>query len=160
MEKISKKEKLLHEYSEFLQMRNYAQSTYKSYMGTIRNFWIWCDSRQKDPKFDKKNAVQSYLAYRFSEEKRDYATVNSDYSALQWFYKYILNREWDVAKLVRPKRPKRLLRYITPEQVRQLIEATSFKKHQVMFLFYYSTGMRLSELRCLIPSTREGGYSF
>ena len=75
--------------------------------------------------------------------------VNGDYSALQWFYKYILNREWNVQKLVRPIRPKRLPRYITPEQFAQLITVTTFRKHQIMFLFYYSTGMRLSELRNL-----------
>ena len=144
---MTRKEKLLQQYSQYLRMRNYSENTYKSYMGTIRNYWAWCEeSRKKNPNFDKETAVTGYLAYRLHDLKRDYGTVNGDYSALQWFYKYILNRDWNVKKLVRPRRPKRLPRFITPQQFAQLLEATTCRKHQIMFLFYYSTGMRLSEL--------------
>lgn len=146
---MTEKEKLLKQFSEYLKMRNYAESTYKAYMGTIRNFWKWCERRSPDPDFDKANAVQAYLAYRMKEKKLDYSTVNGDYSALQWFYKYILNREWNVRKLVRPRKEKRLPKYITPREVGELVRVTNFRKHQVMFLLYYSTGLRLSELRNL-----------
>ena len=147
---MTKKEQLLQQYSDYLRMRNYSESTYKAYMGSVRNFWLWCDGQKKsNPHFDKTNAVQGYLAYRMFERKMDYATVNGDYSALQWFYKYVLNREWNIKKLVRPIRPKRLPRFITPEQFNALLRATTYRKHQMMFLFYYSTGMRLSELRNL-----------
>ena len=48
-------------------------------MGTIQNYWIWCDSKKDDPNFVKENAVQSYLAFRLHEQKRDFSTVNSHY---------------------------------------------------------------------------------
>jgi len=143
------KEKLFRQYSDYLKMRNYSTSTYKAYMGSVRNFWKWCEAQKEDPGFDKENAVQSYLAFRMVDEKKDYSTVNGDYSALQWFYKYVLNRAWNVRKLVRPKKEKRLPKYITPEQVSSLIACTDFKKHQIIFLLFYSTGLRLSELRLL-----------
>lgn len=76
--------------------------------------------------------------------------MNGDYSALQWFYKYVLNREWNVRKLIRPKKEKRLPRYITPQQVSDLLDAVSCEKHCLMILMYYSTGMRLSEVRLLL----------
>ena len=146
---MTKKERLLKEYSQWLQMRNYSITTYKAYMGSIRAFWRYCDSKQSDPNFEKDSAVQSYLAYRLQVQKRDYSTVNGDYSALQWFYKYILNREWNVRKLIRPKKEKRLPRYITPQQVSALLSAVSCEKHRLMVLMYYGTGMRLSEVRLL-----------
>ena len=142
-------EKLLSQYSDYLKMRNYSLSTYKAYMGSVRKFWEWCEKKKGDPLFEKESAVQSYLAYRMGEEKKDYSTVNGDYSALQWFYKYILNREWNVRKLVRPKREKRLPKYLTPDQVNELISCTSCRKHQIMLMMFYSTGLRLSELRML-----------
>lgn len=80
-EPLSSKEKLLLEYSNWLRMRNYSTQTYKSYMGTIRMFWSFCEARQNDPRFNKSNAVQSYLSFRLHDEKRDYSTVNGDYSA-------------------------------------------------------------------------------
>ena len=146
---LNRKEKLLLEYSNWLRMRNYSVQTYKAYMGTIRMFWAFCEQRQNDPSFDKVNAVQTYLSYRLHDQNRDYSTVNGDYSALQWFYKYILNREWNVQKLIRPKKEKRLPRYITPQQFSELLAATTSKKHQLMMLLYYATGLRLSEVRLL-----------
>jgi integrase/recombinase XerD len=143
------KEKLLQQYSDFLRMRNYSEQTYKAYMGTIRMYWKWCEERRGNPRFDKKHAVQSYLAFRMSVQKRDYSTVNGDYSALQWFYKYVLNRKWDVQKLIRPKKEKRLPKYISPQQVNQLVEATNCRKHKIIFLLFYSTGLRLNELQQL-----------
>jgi integrase/recombinase XerD len=146
---MSKKEQLLEAYSQWLQMRNYSQQTYKAYMGSVRKFWVFCDGRKSDAKFNKDNAVQTYLAHRLTVEKRDYSTVNGDYSALQWFYKYVLDRDWNVRKLIRPRKEKRLPRYITPEQVALLLENTSYDKHRLMILMYYCTGMRLSEVRFL-----------
>lgn len=52
-------------------------------------------------------------------------------------------------KLIRPRKEKRLPRYITPQQVSDLLSSTSSKKHQLMMLLYYATGMRLSEVRLL-----------
>ena len=85
-------------------MRNYSLTTYKAYMGSIRAFWRYCEAKKSDSRFQKESAVQNYLAHRLQVQKRDYSTVNGDYSALQWFYKYVLNREWNVRKLIRPKR--------------------------------------------------------
>lgn len=146
---MTKKEQLLQQYSNWLKMRNYSLQTYKSYMGTIRQFWKFCEVHQGDAHFIKKDAVQIYLAYRLTEQKRDYSTVNGDYSALQWFYKYVLDRAWNVKKLIRPKKEKRLPRYITPTQVGALLDAVSYEKHRLILLLYYSTGMRLSEVRYL-----------
>jgi len=146
---MSKKESLLQQYSDYLRMRNYSEMTYKAYMGSVRMFWDFCEQRKNDPKFKKDQAVQIYLSYRLQDQKRNYSTVNGDYSALQWFYKYVLDRAWNVRKLVRPRKEKRLPRYITPIQMSQLLEATSYQKHRLLFLLYYSTGLRLSEGRLL-----------
>lgn len=146
---MTKKEELLSAYSEYLKMRNYSLSTYKAYMGTIRKFWSYCEDRKADLDFKKADAVQSYLAYRLSVERRDFSTVNGDYSALQWFYKYILNRDWNIKKLIRPRKEKRLPRYLSPEQVSVLIKSASCEKHRLMFMLYYATGVRLSEGRLL-----------
>ena len=145
----SQKEKLLQQYSDWLQMRNYSNQTYKAYMGSVRKFWNYCEGKKGDTNFDKSTAVQSYLAHRMSVEQRDFSTVNGDYAALMWFYKYVLNREWDIKKLVRPKKEKRLPRYITPEQFADLLSATTSKKHQLIMLVFYATGLRLSEARYL-----------
>jgi len=146
---MTQKEKLLVQYSNYLKMRNYSIDTYKSYMCSVRKFWEYCERQRGNPSFDKDNAVQSYLAFRLTVQKRNFSTVNGDYSALQWFYKYILGREWDVRKLIRPRMEKRLPKYINPKQVAKLVDVCPNQKHKVLFLTYYSTGLRLSEARKL-----------
>jgi len=146
---MTQKQKLLDQYSNYLKMRNYSEQTYKAYMCSIRKFWKYCEQQRSNANFDKDNAVQSYLAYRMSVQKRSFSTVNGDYSALQWFYKYILEREWNARKLIRPKKEKKLPRYISPEKFAQLVNACQSQKHKILFLFYYSTGLRLSEARKL-----------
>ncbi len=131
---MTKKEELLAAYSEYLKMRNYSVSTCKAYMGTIRKFWSYCEDRTGDLGFKKEDAVQSYLAYRLSVEQRDFSTVNGDYSSLQWFYKYILNRDWNIKKLIRPRKEKRLPRYLSPEQVSVLIK----NDYEALFFIYLS----------------------
>ena len=79
---MTQKESLLQQYSHWLQMRNYSLNTYKAYMGTIRKFWQFCEQRKGQDSFQKEDSVQTYLAYRMSVEKRDFSTVNGDYSAL------------------------------------------------------------------------------
>jgi len=118
-------------------------------MCSVRKFWEYCERQRGNPSFDKDNAVQSYLAFRLTVQKRNFSTVNGDYSALQWFYKYILGREWDVRKLIRPRMEKRLPKYINPKQVAKLVDVCPNQKHKVLFLTYYSTGLRLSEARKL-----------
>ena len=81
MSKKEQKEHLLAQYSDWLLMRNYSKQTYKSYMGSVRNFWKYCEAKSENPKFDKSNAVQSFLAYRLSVKKLNFSTVNGDYSA-------------------------------------------------------------------------------
>lgn len=145
----TRKEALFKAYSDWLRMRNYSDQTYKSYMGTIRNFWKFCALRKGDPSFKKEDAVQIYLSYRLDEQKLDYSTVNGDYSALQWFYKYVLNREWNVRKLIRPRKEKRLPRTISAAQFSQLLSCMNTEKQKLLVLLYYSTGLRLSEGRNL-----------
>ena len=145
---MTEKERLLNQYSDWLQMRNYSPSTYKAYMGTIRSFWKYCETKKGDENFDKSNAITSYLGYR-KRMGMDYSTINGDYSSLQWFYKYVLNREWNVRKLIRPRREKRLPQYLSPSQVNKLVEETFYKKYKVIILLMYSTGIRLSEMRHL-----------
>ena len=146
---MTTREKLLQDYWNYLQMRNYSIDTRRSYLGGIKRFWNFCESRRGDKNFDKNNAVQTYLAYRTGVQHRDFSTVNGDYSALKWFYIGVLGRTWDLNKLKRPKAEKRLPRYISPGQFSSLVQAGETAQTKLLFLLYYSTGMRSNEGRLL-----------
>lgn len=129
---------------DYLVLRNYSKATRKSYVGAVRKFHKWCSDRAKDPDFDKPNAHHNYLITR---TKKGYAwqTINNDYSAIKMLYTKILDRDWDVNKIPRPRKEKTHPLILSKNQLEELINHGSMFKHQFYMLFLYSTGLRLSE---------------
>ena len=135
----------LKQFENWLTLKNYSSKTLKCYLCSVKMFWRFCDTRQKESDFSKADAVQIYLLFRFKVQKRSWQTINGDYSALRLFYVHILQRRWDLRKLPRPRKQKTLPKVITPQQVELLIENASSFKHKVFMTLLYSTGLRLGE---------------
>ncbi len=133
------------QFEDWMTLRNYSPKTIKCYTCALRQFWQYCESRREDSGFSKADAPQIYLLHRYREQKVSWQTVNGDYSALRLFYKHILDREWNLKKLPRPRKQKSLPKVISPEQVSVLIEKATTFKHKVFITLLYSTGLRLSE---------------
>jgi site-specific recombinase XerD len=90
------------------------------------------------------DVVRQYLLGRF-EGGKDWQTVNSDYSAIQKWFKNVLFLEWSLKKLPRPKKEKKLPLIFSKEDIIKIIEAAPTFKQQVLLTTIYVTGMRLSE---------------
>ena len=88
--------------------------------------------------------VRKYLLYRFDQGK-DWQTVNSDYSAIQKFFKNVIMVRWTLTKLPRPRKEKKLPSILSKETVVKIIESAATFKQQVLLTFVYVTGARLSE---------------
>lgn len=136
----------LQQFERWLTLKNYALSTRKDYLTSVRKFHQFCQLRQTDATFKKEDAVAIYLHHRFEVDKMSWQTVNGHYSALRLFYQNVLDRDWDIKKLPRPRKQKTLPRILSQQQIIDLIQNATRYKHQVMFLFFYATGMRLSEV--------------
>ena len=146
---MSQKEVLLEEYARWLRTRNFAMRTCVLYNSCVDNFWEYCENNQNQPGWKKKKAVQHYLSYRRVDCGVSFSSVNCDYSALKLFYENILDRDWDVEKMKRPRKTKQLPKYITPEQFSQLLSVIKNLKHRMFMLLCYSTGLRITEARLL-----------
>jgi site-specific recombinase XerD len=57
----------------------------------------------------------------------------------------VLDREWNLKKLPRPRKQKSLPKVISPDQISLLIEKAAIFKHKVFITLLYSTGLRLGE---------------
>jgi len=78
-------------------------------------------------------------------ETHSWSTIKVDLSALKFFYKHILYRNWVWVDIVKPPQINSLPDILSPEEIAYLLY--SFKKpyYQVYFLTIYSMGLRLSE---------------
>lgn len=130
-------------YKTYLLLRNYQPSTVQMYTRTLNLFLRFCNTRFGGVLLTQEHA-QHYLLMRI-ENKKAWATINVDYSALRKYYKVVKQFPWSLKKLPRPKKEKRMPAILAKEEVGRLIEAAPNLKHQVFLTFLYVTGVRLSE---------------
>lgn len=137
---------LIEEFKVFLQMRNYAPSTIKSYLNCLSQFWKFCEQgRLRNPNFTKEKAV--FFWFKHLTDKLGAGTVFSqNYSSLKLFYLHILKRNWEDNGILRPRRNRPLPEIMSNDDIDKLLDNTVFPKHKAIFLTLYATGMRIGEL--------------
>lgn len=132
--------------------KNFSQHTAKAYSSDILSFLVWMDEQScEDVNFSK---IREYLHFiqKFNYKK---TTVARKISSLRTFYKY-LYRERKVEinpamSLTNPKRPKSLPKFLTPDEVEQIlnnikIETPAGYRNRTILELLWATGMRISEL--------------
>ena len=132
------------EFKDFMILKNYSENTIKTYAQIASQFLIWWSNLPDTPPMND-SIVRQYLLKRFKDGK-DWQTVNSDYSAIQKWFKNVLMLDWSLTKLPRPKKEKKLPYILSKEDILKIIESTSTFKQQVLLLTIYVTGMRLNEI--------------
>jgi site-specific recombinase XerD len=78
-------------------------------------------------------------------EHYSWSTIKVTLSALQFFHRYVLDREMQWVKIVRPPRVYRIPDIPTREEVRQVINSVRKLRYRVFLLFVYSLGLRITE---------------
>jgi integrase/recombinase XerD len=133
----------IEEFKDFMTLKNYSSRTIKTYSQIANQFMVWWQGLEDMPSMND-GIVRQYLLKRF-KDGMDWQTVNSDYSAIQKWFKNVLMLDWSLTKLPRPKKDKKLPSILSKEDVVKIIESAPTFKQQVMLSFIYATGVRLSE---------------
>ena len=132
--------------------KNFSKHTAKAYCSDVLSFLVWMDETScEDVNFSK---VREYLHFiqKFNYKK---TTIARKIASIRTFYKY-LYRERKVdsnpaMNLTVPKRPKSLPKFLTPDEVEQIlnntkIETPSGYRNRAILELLWATGMRISEL--------------
>ena len=130
-------------FTRWLTLRNYAEPTKKSYQSRLRRFLIWRHRNGYAEEITQDQA-RDFLAYR-SEQGLSWQSINGDYSCLRLFFTKVLEHDWSVDHLPRPRKEKALPTVLSVEEVGRLINAGTMLKHQAFMALLYGTGLRLSE---------------
>ena len=89
--------------------------------------------------------VRQYLDYLISDRQMSWSSVNVAYSALCYFYRQILQRDWNVRNVPRPKTEKRLPKVLSKTEVEAILNAVDDLRHRAILTTIYSAGLRVSE---------------
>jgi len=78
-------------------------------------------------------------------EQYSWSTIKVDLSSLQFFHRYVLDREMEWIKIIRPPRVRSLPDIPTREEVHRLINTVRKLRYRIFLLVVYSLGLRISE---------------
>lgn len=78
-------------------------------------------------------------------QSHSWSTVKVDRNGLQFFYKYVLNKEWQWVDIVKPPKKTVLPDILTRAEVERVINSTRELRYQTHILVCYSLGLRLGE---------------
>ena len=90
--------------------------------------------------------VRDYIHYLLTERKLAYSSCNQKLAGLKFFYRQVLGRE-EFDMRVPAKRSGRLPEPFSRQEVARLLSAAEYnRKHRMLLMTAYATGLRLSEL--------------
>lgn len=78
-------------------------------------------------------------------KSHSWSTVKVDRNGLQFFYKHVLDQDWQWVAIVKPPQHKPLPDILTSTEIERIINATRELRYQTYILTVYSMGLRLGE---------------
>jgi site-specific recombinase XerD len=135
--------------------KNYSKNTIDAYISDVVSYIIWLGgSNCLEADFNK---LREYLYFiqKFSYKK---TTIARKIASIRTFYKYLYRERYletnPSISLSAPKRPKPLPKFLTPEEVEQIlnnikIDTPAGFRNKVIIELLWATGMRVSELSSL-----------
>ena len=123
-----------------LKLQGLRPKTIDAYSRAIRRITEYFDCC---PDTLTKDQVKSYFSTLI--DSHSWSTVKLDRNGLQFFYKHVLEKQWDWVSLVKPPSVETLPDILSQSEVSILINATHKYRYQMFFLTLYSMGLRLGE---------------
>jgi site-specific recombinase XerD len=137
-------EKVYRMYEDYMLLKNYSIHTIKAYLSNFTAYHQWC-AKQKHKDIYNQYTVRSYLV-ELTRKGKKWQTINNHYSAMRKLFREVLELEWQVKKLPRPRKERHLPEIISKQQVLRLIASCKHLKHKALLVVLYATGMRAGEV--------------
>jgi site-specific recombinase XerD len=128
---------------EELVRRNYAESTMRSYLGTVEDFRQYFQKRLDHM---ERADIRRYQVHLLEDRKLGVGTVINHVAALRFLYVKTLKRREMKEDLPYPKHEKPLPVVLSTEEVTRLIASARNLFHHTMLVTMYSAGLRRAEL--------------
>jgi integrase/recombinase XerD len=127
-----------------LLLKRYSWRTAKAYKNCFRQFIKHYDDIK--PSQITRQQINEYLTLMVRERHVSVSYQSQAMSAIKMFYGSVLDQGAKVAGLFQPKKPQRLPKVLTEEEVAALLKAVDNLKHRCLLMLLYSGGLRLGEV--------------
>ncbi len=123
-----------------LKRQGKAEATIDAYSRALRRICAFFDC---PPDILKQEQFEAYFESLVSTHS--WSTVKVDRNGLQFFYKYVIKRDWQWVEIVKPPIEKHLPDVLTLKELERLINGTRELRYQTFILCCFSMGLRLGE---------------
>lgn len=128
-------------YSKDLELKNYSKNTIKNYTTQVEVFLKNFNGKFSKPSEINEQSIKNYLLQFKTRNSMCHAL-----SALKLFYKLTIKQPMKFKYIEYPRSEKKLPKFIEKEHMINSIESIQNKKHKLIIMLAYSTGMRVSEI--------------
>ena len=136
-------------YADILRVRGNSERTIDNYIYAVKGFAQFLGERGL-----KSASADDIVAYQIeiAASGRSDSCVRVATYALRGFLEHVLERaDGKLAKLPRPRQPKRLPEVLSGEEVAAILEAAPSPKYRAAFMLCYGAGLRTDEVVHLLP---------
>lgn len=123
-----------------LKLQGKSEKTIDSYSRSVRRL---ADYFGRCPDDVGKDEMRLYFADLV--DSHSWSTVKVDRNGIQFFWKHVLNREWDWVEIVKPPQFKTIPDVLTIGETALLMNTVEKLRYRVCLFAIYSMGLRLNE---------------
>jgi site-specific recombinase XerD len=127
--------RLYKELLKCLKLQGKSKKTIECYSKAVRRV---VELTEKSPDKLTKDELKTYFADLV--ESHSWGTVRVDRNGLQFFWKHVLDREWDWVEIVKPPEVRTLPDILTIDEVHAIIDAVQKLRYRVCLFTIYSLG--------------------
>ena len=139
-----KKIENIHTFKKWLVQNRYSESTIRTYVNMIETFLGYYS--EKEIEEIEPDDINKFNYDYIIKEKYSTSYQNQMVNAIKLFFFKMLNVEYDIEKIERPRKSARLPKVIPKEDVKKLLESIKNIKHKTALSLIYGLGLRRGEL--------------
>jgi site-specific recombinase XerD len=125
-----------------LELQRKSPQTVKAYVMAVRQL---AEHYGRSPKAISHDEVREFLRHLIVDRKLAVASVNQKLAGIRFLYRRVLNQA-DFDLRIDRKRSGRLPEPLSRSEVERLLAAVDNRKHRVMLMTAYASGVRVAEL--------------
>ena len=137
-------QKITRQYEDHMLLKNFSKHTISAYLSNFNKYYEWCVHTDQTQIYDQ-YTVRDYLI-KLTRAGKKWQTINNHYSAMRKLFREVLELEWNVKKLPRPRKERHLPEMISKQEILRIIKSCQHLKHKALLAVLYGTGMRAGEL--------------